>query len=137
MYKKLFKQLQITKSNKYLNLVFGMILLVFFTNQKVDYNSKNKELLIGNWSYKKDSLDVVLKFNKDDGNVYYFSYSKRYDFKYKFTNDSIIKIWSKNEKSKLHVIRKLDNKHLQIRPYPATNREAIDVIDQIDFIKSN
>ena len=137
MYKKLFKLLQITKSNKYLNLVAVLILLVFFTSQKVYYNSKYKELLIGNWFYKQDSLDVVLEFNKSDGYVNYISYGKRYDFKYKFINDSIIKIWSKNEKTVLHVIRKLDNTHLQIRPYPIKNREAIDMIDQIDFIKNN
>lgn len=136
MYKKPFKLIQVIKHNRYLSLFFLISLTVIFTGQKRDSNLALKGQLIGNWFYNSKDLSIKLQFNKNSGHIFYSPFNKRYNFQYSFKNDSIIRIWSSNEKPTLHLIRKLDSLNLQLRPYPIKKvRESIDLIDDVSFTR--
>ena len=81
-------------------------------------------------------MRVILQFKKNTGCVSYLSLNKKYEFNYSFKNDSIIKIWTKNYRPQLHVIKKLNKDALELRPYPIKIREAVELIDVIDFTKA-
>src|SRR6185312_11387414 len=128
-------ELQVIKSSKYLIIVIGLLSVIIFSSQKVDCRPDYRKLILGKWHGKQDSLDITLQFNKDDGYIGYSTTNKKYSFQYSFKNDSIIKVWGSKEKPQLHIIIRLDKEYLHLRPYPIKIREAIDLIDQIDFEK--